>query len=474
MVLLIIGVVNVQAQTGYAIIRGKVNSATDKDSILVTVNKFGYPFYYRANESYVTPIQNHRYFFRIRIGKYPIHFNLDIKERVRNDSNYVKLYNLSLHNYYLESGDNITISENGGIYSFAGKNAKKFRIIGALDNIGRKINTGLSWDDPNNAKLYFEKQDLVFIKRSDFIDSQRAFISPDIYILLKADAFGNYLSRWSFINLMRADLIEAARNNLNGYHSTVPKSYLIGKKLNKYDVVKFSDSYTDGVVTKYKFDSCTVPNRPYTLHKSYDYLTHNFSGGMEERLVINEIYGNKDSKENLVPFVDQALDFVTFPEFKAILIGLKSTRLAGAPAFNFNLPDASGRIRSFSEFKGKVVLLDFWFTGCGTCRLSAPFLEKVELNFIGKQVVFLTINLDDKREVWIKTIREGTYTSKFGIDLFTNGENFNHPISKYYNIEGCPSFILVNKKGELMANLENPAMDNGAELTRLIETEINR
>src|SRR3974377_928295 len=73
----------------------------------------------------------------------------------------------------------------------------------------------------------------------------------------------------------------------------------------------------------------------------------------------------------------------------------------GQPAPEFQLSDLGGNQVSLAQFRGKVVVLDFWATWCGPCRMTMPVMESIQQQYAG-QLVLLAINLeepmDDVRE----------------------------------------------------------------------------
>ncbi len=450
-------------------VSGKINSLTDGDSVLLTLNNVGEPFI-SNNIDYRAVIKKKSFLFKIPFRGTIIH--LSIRYIARNSDPYVsnKLNSLALDNYYIEPGDNISIVEHAGKYQFYGKGAGKFNIISTLNAMQEKVYTGIKWGDPGNTKLYFLKHDTALIERMRLIRSNKKRISESVYFLLSADVLGDYLNRGGFVSsMLPKSLISIAEEDLKGYKSIVPKALLNFGEINKQPITKLSGNYSLGIIVQYKLDSCTYRNKLFSINKCFQYILKNFSGAIRQRLILTLIYLERDSAGSLYPYINKANDLLSYVPFKQILTSLRSNRIAGADAYHFNLPDTSGKFHTLREFKGKVILLDFWFTGCGSCLQSAPFVRQVEEHFEGMQVAFVTINLDKQKGTWINSIKGHHYTGLGTINLFTQGLAFDHRIVKYYMVNGCPTFILIDANGKVLPNPENPRFDNGAQLTSLIE-----
>ena len=66
----------------------------------------------------------------------------------------------------------------------------------------------------------------------------------------------------------------------------------------------------------------------------------------------------------------------------------------GEPAPNFQLRDMDGRTRSLSELRGKVVLINFWATWCGPCRVEMPAMERLYRAYDRKDFEILAVSTD--------------------------------------------------------------------------------
>jgi len=66
----------------------------------------------------------------------------------------------------------------------------------------------------------------------------------------------------------------------------------------------------------------------------------------------------------------------------------------GDEAPNFHLRDLQGRVVSLSQFRGKVVLLNFWATWCGPCRIEMPAMEQLYRTLPRKDFEILAVSTD--------------------------------------------------------------------------------
>lgn len=124
-----------------------------------------------------------------------------------------------------------------------------------------------------------------------------------------------------------------------------------------------------------------------------------------------------------------------------------------APAFSF--PDPEGK-KTFGpqDFKGKVLVLDFWASWCGPCRQEIPNLKKAYEEFHPKGVEFLSVSIDKDGTAWRKAMKEENMpwtqaqAPKAGKDVM-----------KQYQFTGIPYILLIDREGRIVAkNLRGKAL----------------
>lgn len=119
----------------------------------------------------------------------------------------------------------------------------------------------------------------------------------------------------------------------------------------------------------------------------------------------------------------------------------------GKPSPKFtNLENYKGGTTSLDDLKGKYVYIDVWATWCGPCKQQIPFLKKIEEEYHGKNIAFVSISTDRKNnyKTWRKMIEEKQMS---GIQLFSGDDN---SFSREYQIRGIPRFILVDPDGNIV------------------------
>ena len=136
----------------------------------------------------------------------------------------------------------------------------------------------------------------------------------------------------------------------------------------------------------------------------------------------------------------------------------------GEPAIDFNYPDIEGNEISLTSFKGDLVYVDVWATWCGPCKAEIPSLQKLETDYHGKDITFMSVSVDTDKEAWEKMVAEKELG---GVQLWADGWS---KITKDYAIVGIPRFLLFDAKGNVIStNAPRPSSD---EIRELLEANL--
>ena len=123
------------------------------------------------------------------------------------------------------------------------------------------------------------------------------------------------------------------------------------------------------------------------------------------------------------------------------------TKGNASPTFNYE--NYKGGTTSLADLKGKYIYIDIWATWCGPCIREIPSLKKIEEEFSSKNVSFVSISIDRKKdyETWKGMIAEKELG---GIQLFADAD-WNSKFIQEYGILGIPRFILIDPQGNIVS-----------------------
>jgi len=157
-------------------------------------------------------------------------------------------------------------------------------------------------------------------------------------------------------------------------------------------------------------------------------------------------------------FFTRVLGNIRNKEYRAYIQEMRNRRSAGQPSYQFHLEDESGKIYRNKDFKGKVILLDFWFTGCKGCLALHQNMKPVKEYFKdNKFFIYVSVSIDKNKEMWKKSLASGDYTDETDIKLWLGDLGKKHPIVEFYDIASYPTMILIDGNDEVVAmNPPNP------------------
>ena len=246
----------------------------------------------------------------------------------------------------------------------------------------------------------------------------------------------------------------------------VSEDFLDEKKsldFNNEDDFLFSVSYRGLVETNLREKAQELVKKDTTLARDISYLKTVASLKSEiikNKLLYNDAQYGITYTDNLEEFytlysnnsTNEANNKKIFADYNK----LKSLA-TGSPSPKFtNYENNAGGTKSLEDLKGKYVYIDVWATWCGPCIGEIPSLKKVEKEFHGKNVQFLSISIDDTKdhEKWKKMIVDKELG---GMQLFADN-NWDSQFIQDYMIKGIPRFILLDPEGNIVnANAPRPS-----------------
>lgn len=121
--------------------------------------------------------------------------------------------------------------------------------------------------------------------------------------------------------------------------------------------------------------------------------------------------------------------------------------VAGAVFPDFNEKDLAGKPLSIANYKGKLVLIDFWATWCGPCVQELPNVLKTYEKYHDKGMEIIGISLDRDEQALKKFIEEkGMKWAQF-----FDGKGWQNKLAAQYGIQSIPATYLLDGEGKILA-----------------------
>ena len=116
---------------------------------------------------------------------------------------------------------------------------------------------------------------------------------------------------------------------------------------------------------------------------------------------------------------------------------------------DFTLEDLDGRNHALSNYRGKVVLLNFWASWCPPCRFEMPSLERLYQSKMKQSFMVLGINQGESSENAFASLGLFKPMPTFPILLDSKSQ-----VAKSYSVQGLPSSFLINRDGRIVMRAE--------------------
>jgi peroxiredoxin len=127
-----------------------------------------------------------------------------------------------------------------------------------------------------------------------------------------------------------------------------------------------------------------------------------------------------------------------FTQHQALAIG------TAAPALR--LPTAAGDSLSLSNFSGKLVYLNFWKSTSGPCLYDLTHLRELQKQFAGRNLVFVSINLDEDEASWRQQLAQKPLP---GVQLWAAG-GYQSAAARAYGVQTMPAYVLIGEDGTIL------------------------
>jgi peroxiredoxin len=141
----------------------------------------------------------------------------------------------------------------------------------------------------------------------------------------------------------------------------------------------------------------------------------------------------------------------------------QSQELVSKPAPDFTVKDLDGNVHDLSKYRGKTVVLNFWYIGCAPCRKEIPDLNNLIDEYKDKDVVFIALATDSK-----KKLKSFLKRKPFNYNIVASARD----VASDYSVLGYPTNIVIDKNGRIAFSKMGYGGDSTA-LESAIKTAVN-
>lgn len=290
----------------------------------------------------------------------------------------------------------------------------EFSLIGTTNGFE---NGTLLYLDVGNTTI-----DSTKIENNSFVFNSKLSSSP-LQIILRTKDFSQYRFLWAEKKPMTFDATKTDfRNAIVTGSQSENLSFSLSQKI---------DTASEDEIQKLEMDF--VKNNPNSLVSASMLSIYSTTWGKEKTKELFETFSkeNRDSE-----FGKEILRFIALSKEPKI----------GEQFADFESENPYGKRNKLSDFKGKVVLLEFWASWCGPCRQENPNLVKTYETFHPKGFEIFAVSLDENKESWLDAIEKDSLYWEHVSDLKGN----RNEASLIYGVNGIPDNFLIAENGEII------------------------
>jgi len=134
--------------------------------------------------------------------------------------------------------------------------------------------------------------------------------------------------------------------------------------------------------------------------------------------------------------------------------------------YDVSLTSLNGETITLSKYKNKILLFDFWSSGCKPCIASIPSINRLMEDFKNYPVEIISVSMDTKESVWKNSVINNNYK---GVHLLDK-DGF---LATYYKVLWAPKYIIIDNTGAII-DADAPGPREGESLKRKILENVNK
>ena len=194
-----------------------------------------------------------------------------------------------------------------------------------------------------------------------------------------------------------------------------------------------------------KFDDQITENKSKIQELAFDFIRNNASSEYAPKVAIDYLPLQQKYMQQLPAIIPEANQ--KDPGYIALnrIIHMFKKINVGTTIPEFTAQDINGKPVKFSDYKGKLILLDFWASWCTPCRAENPYMRYIYNRYHSKGLEIIAFSVDDKIDAWKKAVADDALTWPQVSDLKGIREGVAHD----FEISGVPTNFLV-KDGKVI------------------------
>lgn len=343
-------------------------------------------------------------------------------------------------------------------YNGTGAEVNNYMAADVLEDFARAASSYMAFSDGNKYKLFVdsvERLSNALWQRYDkpsISQAFRAYIRPEL--------------QYRFINPRYMFQFGYDRKEKKIYKKEVPPGYFdFLEAIDRNDQAAANDGTYALALDRYlstlhdsKFAwSDSLPKEEQTktwIRQNYNYRKSIFTGKVLDHQ-LTKFMKEQMERNSLTPsFLDSLLEdyrrACRNPDDVAIidrLYGRSKSVAPGQAAPTATFVDSTGQEVALSDYRGKVVYIDFWATWCAPCMAAIPKSHALAEEYKGRpDVAFLFVNVNDTPERWRNFLRK---EHPPGQNLYAD-EARSNKMRAAYNFDGIPHYVLIDKEGRFI------------------------
>jgi Peroxiredoxin len=358
--------------------------------------------------------------------------------------------------YIIQSDKGKQINVGRHKFKFSGLGHLKYECVSQLRETADKAS--IEWGDSlyrTNAfdtfvVGYHKRMKYILSRQQEVLENFRDSIDPEISKLILTN----------FVGRTALDFFQAVHLNYSIQRHTIPK-YQVENAKRYYlkhlnNVMPFhlpdsilSESYSlSDAYLKY----AQVLNDFMEGVNVYNLICNKLTGSFKEKVLVN-YFLNYIEDSNVDSKISMSLTLIKNPLFTRELRRLIDDHKPGTLLSNAPLIDVNGNFVQLSDFRGKVLFIHFWFTGCSGCaRYYKDYLTVVEKELKDSRIEFISISVDGTKEKWNEGLSSNKFTSSKSINVYTGGKGIQHPLISQLVISNYPHILIADTDSRIVFN----------------------